>query len=128
MDDVVQRVDLLQLEASRGLRQHVDDDLPDREVVKVRRNLGVGGEEPREEVAGVDPVLHLFLHPRDRTCDNIIIIFIYIVPSNPINAIVQLRFTMNEIKMNVPVRSCKIKKYNLDKNNRQELLWKHGLT
>ena len=70
MDDVIQRVDLLELVASRGLRQHVDDDLPDREVIKVRRNLGVGGEEPREEVAWVDTVLHLFLHPRDRTCDN----------------------------------------------------------
>ena len=70
MDDVVQRVDLFQLVASRGLRQHVDDDLPDREVVKVRRNLRVWGEEPREEVAWVDTVLHLFLHPRDRTCDN----------------------------------------------------------
>ena len=67
VDDVIQRVDVLQLLALRWLRQDVDDDLPEREVVKVGRDLGVWSDELREKEPGVDSLLHLFLDPGDWT-------------------------------------------------------------
>ena len=70
MDDVIQCVDVLQLLALRRLRQHVDDDLPEREVVEVGWDLGVGSDELGEQEPRVDAVLHLFLDPGDWTWRN----------------------------------------------------------
>jgi hypothetical protein len=45
IDDVVEAVDVRKLFAARRLAHHVQDDLPERQLVEVCRNFRVSGDQ-----------------------------------------------------------------------------------
>ena len=83
-----------------------------QETKEDQRDLGRqnGGECPESRARSTFTLQHIYYSECPIIYDGIVIIIIiiiciYIAPQNPIDAIVQLRFTKIEIKINV--RSCK---------------------
>lgn len=62
-DDILYGVDVTQFLPARWLRQHVDNEPPQRDIIDPLRDFGSGPQNTREDETRVDTAKHLCLHP-----------------------------------------------------------------
>ena len=71
IDNIIQSVDIRELLSPGGFRDHVQNDFPQGQLIKIIRDFCICGDHVLKKVPGVGATHHLALHPGERTGDRL---------------------------------------------------------